>query len=215
MELEADQLPFANRNWICFQRWLDVSNNDCGVTWCALDAATFESGAMTANIIGSGTGSPAWIRKLQPSATIYSWALNNHWHTNFPLFQEGKIPFRYRLLPHGSGYNAVAANRFGVEQAQPLLVTPVEDDMQITTRVAIDNPRVYVTILKTTTDGKATILRLRSLSDQPETAKLSFPAGAPKSIRLSDATEVPGESTDSSVTMLPYGITTLRLEFNP
>ena len=169
--------------------------------------------AMTANIIGSGTGSPAWIRKLQPGATIYSWALNNHWHTNFPLFQEGKIPFRYRLLPHTTGYNAVAANRFGVEQAQPLIETPVKDDLPIATRVAIDNPKVYATILKTTANGKATILRLRSLSDQPETAKLSFPSGAPKFICLSDATEVPGETTDSTVTMLPYCITTLRLEF--
>jgi alpha-mannosidase len=214
MELEADQLPFANRNWICFQRWLDISNSDCGVTWCALDAATFESGAMTANIIGSGTGSPAWIRKLQPSATIYSWALNNHWHTNFPLFQEGKIPFRYRLLPHVSGYDAAAANRFGVEQAQPLLATPAKDDLEIKTRVAIDNPRVYATILKTTADGKAVMVRLRSLSDQPETASLGFPSGAPRSIRMSDATEVPGEITAPAVTLLPYGITTLRLEFN-
>jgi hypothetical protein len=215
MELEADQLPFANRNWICFQRWLDISNDNCGVTWCALDAATFESGAMTANIIGSGTGSPAWIRKLEPSATIYSWALNNHWHTNFPLFQEGKIPFRYRLLPHVSGYDAVAANRFGVEQAQPLLATPSQDDVEIMNRVTIDNPMVYATILKTTADGKTSILRLRSLSDQSETASLRFPSVAPKFIRMSDATEVPGEITDTTVTMLPYGITTLRLEFNP
>ncbi|MEI7526755.1 MAG: glycoside hydrolase family 38 C-terminal domain-containing protein, partial [Mariniphaga sp.] len=102
MELEKDQLKEGNRNWIAFQRWLDISNEKLGVTWCSLDAPVFESGNMTANIIGGATNSPEWIRKLEPSATIYSWALNNHWHTNFPLSQEGKIQFRYRILPHNA-----------------------------------------------------------------------------------------------------------------
>ena len=214
MELEVDQLPFANRNWICFQRWLDISNADCGVTWCSLDAATFESGAMTANIIGAATQSPAWIRKLHPSATLYSWALNNHWHTNFPLSQEGVIPFRYRLLAHSTGYNVVVANRFGVEQAQPLLVTPIEDTRPITACIALDNPLVYATLLKTTADGKAVIVRLRSLSDKQEKVKLSFPAGTPKSVRLCPLEETPGASVGETVSMLPYGLVTLCVEFN-
>ena len=78
MRVDADQMPAGNRNWIAFQRWLDVSGEKEGVTWASLDAPTFEVGAMTANIIGSGIGSPQWIRKLAPSSTIYSWALNNH-----------------------------------------------------------------------------------------------------------------------------------------
>ena len=51
VEIDADQLPAANRNWICFQRWLDISNEGKGITWCSLDAPTFESGNITANII--------------------------------------------------------------------------------------------------------------------------------------------------------------------
>jgi hypothetical protein len=212
MELEVDQLPYANRNWICFQRWLDISNADYGVTWCSLDAATFQSGAMTANIIGAATGSPAWIRKLHPSATLYSWALNNHWHTNFPLFQEGEIPFRYRLLAHSTGYNAVVANRFGVEQAQPLLVTPSKNDMLLKARVVIDNPLVYATLLKTAADGKATLLRLRSLSDKQENVKLSFPAGKPKALRFCTADETPGSPASERFSMIPYGVVTLCIE---
>lgn len=104
MELEANQLSGANRNWIAFQRWLDISNNVRGVTWCSLDTPVFESGNMTANILGAATNSPKWIRKIQPGATIYSWSLNNHWHTNFPLSQEGKIQFRYLPQTNCSGY---------------------------------------------------------------------------------------------------------------
>ena len=133
IELEKDQLPAGNRNWIAFQRWLDISGKDRGITFCSLDAPVFESGNMTANILGAATNSPKWIRKLEPSSTIYSWALNNHWHTNFPLSQEGKIRFRYRLLPHNSEYDAAASNRFGLEQAQPLVSTPVKADFRANT----------------------------------------------------------------------------------
>jgi alpha-mannosidase len=91
VEIDADQLPAANRNWICFQRWLDLSSEEKGITWCSLDAPTFESGKMTANIIGAAIQSPAWIQSLPLSSTIYSWALNNHWHTNFPYRRKVKL----------------------------------------------------------------------------------------------------------------------------
>ena len=61
MEVEKDQWPQANRNWIAMQRWLDISNDKEGVTWCSLDAPLFEYGGMTANIAtgwgGKGPGS--------------------------------------------------------------------------------------------------------------------------------------------------------------
>lgn len=212
MEVEADQLPFGNRNWICFQRWLDVANDKRGVTWCSLDAPTFEYGAMTANIIGSGTGSPAWIRKLKPSSTIYSWALNNHWHTNFPLSQAGKIQFRYRLRPHETDYNAIQSNRFGLGQTQPLIVVPTEGEIQLKPRIVIHNPNVFVTIIKTSVDGKSTIVRLRSVSDEEQTIKPSFPQLKPQRIRESDATEVPGKELTGDIKLPPFGVVTLYLE---
>lgn len=211
-EVEADQLSAANRNWICFQRWLDISNEERGITWCSLDAPTFESGTMTANILGSGFHSPEWIQHLPPSSTIYSWALNNHWHTNFPLYQEGLLNFRYRILPHQYGYDAVKANRFGLDQAQPLIATPAKEKVNLKAAVHIDNENVFISILKTSADGKSMIIRLRSVSDKPETVNLSFPALQPKSIRSCIADEFPGEEVGSSIRLLPYGITSLMIE---
>ena len=191
MEMEKDQWPQANRNWIAMQRWLDVSNDSEGVTWCSLDAALFEHGDMTANISLSWGGNGPWLSKLSPSSTVYSWAMNNHWHTNFPLTQDGPVTFRYRILPHGA-YDPAAANRFGLEQAQPLAHVTTNDNPNLKPLVSVDNPQVCVTILKPTADGKATIVRLRSLSNQPETTKLTFPAGTPKSIRVCALEEIPG-----------------------
>ena len=213
MEMEKDQWPQGNRNWIALQRWLDISNDQEGVTWCSLDAMLFEYGGMTANIATGGGGKGPWLVKLDPSSTIYSWAMNNHWHTNFPLTQDGPVPFRYRILLHG-GYDAAAANRFGLEQAQPLAHVAANGNPKLNPLVAVDNERVCVTILKPTADGKATILRLRSLSDKLENVKLTFPAGAPKSVRVCPIEETAGEPVAGTVPLLPHGLLTLRIEFN-
>ena len=212
MEMEKDQWPQANRNWIALQRWLDLSNEKEGVTWCSLDAMLFEYGAMTANIATSWGGKGPWLRKLEPSSTIYSWAMNNHWHTNFPLTQDGPVLFRYRILPHGA-YDAAAANRFGLEQAQPLAHVAANGNPKLNPLVAVDNERVCVTILKPTGDGKATIVRLRSLSDKSESVNLSFPAGVPKSVSLCTLEEIPGAPLAGAISMLPFGVITLRIEF--
>jgi hypothetical protein len=212
VEIDADQLPAANRNWICFQRWLDISNEERGMTWCSLDAPTFESGNMNANILGSGIDSPEWIQHLPLSSTIYSWALNNYWYTNFPLSQEGKLNFRYRILPHQNAYDPVKANRFGLEQAQPLIATPVKEKIAVTPPVKIDNEKVFISIVKTSADGKSVIIRLRSVSDKAETVNLIFPAFKPKSLRTCIADEIPGDEIGTTFKMLPYGITSLIIE---
>lgn len=212
VEVEKHQLPAANRNWISFQRWLDISNEDRGVSWCALDAPTFESGNMTANIIGGAFHSPKWIENLPLSSTIYSWALNNHWHTNYPLSQEGKLNFRYRILPHKYAYDAVKTNRFGLEQSRPLIAALVKEKVALKPVVKVDNENVFISIIKTSADGKSKIIRVRSLSDKAETATLSFPDIKPKSIRTCIADETPGEEVGNTIHLLPYGIATLVIE---
>jgi len=213
MEVEKDQWPQANRNWLAMQRWLDISNDQEGVTWCSLDAPLFEYGKMTANIALSWGPQGPWLRTLEPSSTIYSWVMNNHWHTNFPLTQDGPVTFRYRIRPHGV-YDAAAANRFGLEQAQPLAHVTANHDPQVTPRVSLDNDRVCVTIIKSLGDGKATLLRLRSLSDKPETATLTWPGGRPKSMHYCHA-EATGRTLigGNQVVVLPYGLITLHLEY--
>ncbi|MDR0713407.1 MAG: glycosyl hydrolase [Bacteroidales bacterium] len=194
MEMEKDQWPQGNRNWIALQRWLDISNDAHGVTWCSLDAPLFEYGGRYANISLSWGSQGPWLKKLEPSSTIYSWVMNNHWHTNFPLTQDGPVTFRYRILPHDK-YDAVAANRFGVEQAQPLVHVPADKDPSINPLIAIDNEKVVVTILKSSDKDGSMTVRLRSLSDRDETVNLSFPERRPEKI-----------------TVKPYSLTTLKIE---
>lgn len=212
MEIEKDQWPQGNRNWLAMQRWLDISNDNSGVTWCSLDAPLFEYGKMTANMSQGWGGKGPWIGRLEPSSTIYSWVMNNHWHTNFPLTQDGPVKFRYRLMLHGP-YDPTAANRFGMEQAQPLAHVTADKDPRIIPMVAIDNRNVCISILKSTGGSKTAILRLRSLSDKPEIVKISYPGGSPKSVRWCDLEENPGQTVNDSFEILPFGMATLMLQF--
>lgn len=209
MEIEKDQWPQGNRNWIAMQRWLDISNDKEGITWCSLDAPLFEYGNMTANLDTKWGNEGAWISRLEPSSTVYSWVMNNHWITNFPLTQDGPVTFRYRILPHGV-YDAVTANRFGMEQARPLAHVAANNDPVLKPLVALDNNRISVSILKTSTDGKATILRLRSLSDKAEIVKFTFPAGTPKGLCICNTKEESGQEVTGEVTVPAMGMMTLR-----
>jgi len=187
MEIEKDQLPGANRNWIAAQRWVEISNDRQGVTWCPVDAPIFEVGSMTANILGGATNSDKWIRKLNPDATIYSWALNNHWHTNFPLSQEGRLVFRYHLNPHLGSYSCGDANHFSMEQVHPLLVLPVEDDYKAHQLVSLEASEfISASVFKTLEDGKTSILRLRSHGDEDETVRLLWNEYEPASVSIID-----------------------------
>ena len=65
---------------------------------------------MTANLLGS-VPLDQWLTTAIESPTIYSWAQNNHWHTNYKADQPGVTTFRYYLRPHANGYRGAEALR--------------------------------------------------------------------------------------------------------
>ncbi|MFQ6036301.1 MAG: hypothetical protein ACE5NM_10735, partial [Sedimentisphaerales bacterium] len=117
---EVDQLPGACKNYFTAGRWVDVSNEDYGVTWAAVDAPLIEVGAITCDPRAVG-----WLKHIEPSATLYSYVMNNYWETNYKAAQEGPTTFRFSIKPHGR-FDSGEAARFGVERSQPLIVVPVD-----------------------------------------------------------------------------------------
>ena len=215
MEIEKDQLEKANRNWITLQRWLNISNNEKGITWCPLDAPMFQVGTMTANILGDAFNSEQWIKKLEPSATIYSWALNNHWYTNFPLSQGGEITFNYRIKPHLKSYELTSSNRFAIEQYQPLIASVVKKNFKTQQLLSIDgNHHVHSTVFKTSEDGNSAILRLRSLSDKDELVKFNWHKRKPSSVHVIDIeTEIIEEEIHDELYVPAKDFVTLKVKW--
>jgi len=202
---EADQLPGACKNYFTVQRWVDVSNAGAGVTLATPDAPLIEVGRITVDARHIG-----WIRELEPSATLFSYVMNNYWETNYKADQEGPTVFRYSLRPHGD-YDAGAVARFGVERSQPLVPVVADPDRPPPASVlGVEAGPVVVTAFKPSHDGRAWIVRLFNTSGNPAEARLRWGEVAPATVRRSGLDEAPGEPVDGPVRMAPREFVTLR-----
>jgi hypothetical protein len=208
---EKDQLPGACKNWFSVERWVDVSNADYGVTWVTADAPLMELGGLTANLPRGQPNPNVYMKTIEPSATLYSWVMNNHWHTNYRADQEGETTFRYYIRPHGA-YDPAAAARFGLETTQPLIVMPARGKKPAASRLRVEPAGVLVSALKPSDDGKAIIVRLYGASGKDAMAKLAWSKPEPKAVWLSDASEQPLASAPESIEVPAWGIVTLRAE---
>jgi hypothetical protein len=204
---EADQLPGACKNYFTVQRWVDVSNKDYGVTWATVDAPLIEVGAITCDPRGKTVG---WIESLKPSATLYSYVMNNYWETNYKASQEGPTTFRYSIEPHRL-FDAGRAARFGAERGQPLIIVPVDAAAAVRQSVlSVDPAGVIVTAFKPSSDGKAWIVRLFNTGPQAQKAALTWAKPAPEKVWLSDFAEKEVSAIAGPIEMAPYEIVTLR-----
>jgi len=97
----------------------DVSNSRMGLTWVSLDAPLVEVGQMTDETLFDKSGR-RWRTEIGPTQTLYSYAMNNYWHTNYRADQEGPVTLRYSIRPHGA-YNSAEVVRFGLERTRPLV----------------------------------------------------------------------------------------------
>jgi alpha-mannosidase len=208
---EYDQLIGANKSWLTFQHWVDISNNQTGITWTGIEAPLIEMGDMTANVLGGAHGRKNWYKTIPKTQTIFSWPVNNHWGTNFPLEQGGVMSFHYAVLPH-QVYSAVTANRFGLEQNRPLIAVAVEQTPATKSWVKIGNPNVLISTLKQSDNGKGMVLRIRSVADRPEKVQLSWPNGKPRKLYTCLADEKPQQLITTDQTILPSGIISYYFE---
>ncbi|MCX6872501.1 MAG: glycosyl hydrolase-related protein [Verrucomicrobia bacterium] len=208
----VDQLPGSCRNWFTVQRWVDVSNAECGITWASPDAPLMEIGGLTANLLGSVPYGD-WMTKALDSQTLYSWVQNNHWHTNYKIDQPGGMYFCYILRPHRGGYSAADVARFGLETTRPLLVAAASGPQAPGSLFTLSPPGVLVETVKVSEDGKALILRLFGVSGKAEAATLTWGSVQPPAVWLTDLTEKPLAPVSAAAVPVPaYGIVHLRAD---
>ncbi|MEB0248768.1 MULTISPECIES: glycoside hydrolase family 38 C-terminal domain-containing protein [unclassified Mucilaginibacter] len=209
---EADQLPNANHNWYTQQRWVDVSNANYGVTWSSPDAPLFEIGKITTdNLLGGLHFAPQWLSFTPQSSGIYSWVMNNLWHTNFKADQDGVATFRYFIQAHEQGYNSLKANQQGLNNHQPLIVAAATANEQgLPFKITGNN--IYTEILKPADDGKGTIVMIVNTSDAEST--VNFTPQQTTGIKLWDSNlaEDKRAALDNTFTMPGKGIKTIRIE---
>jgi alpha-mannosidase len=139
--------------------------------------------------------------------------MNNHWHTNYRIEQQGETVFHYAIRPH-SAYDQTAAAHFGVESTEPLITGPAVGPAPSGPLVEISSGPIMITSLKPSSDGKALILRLYNTGESTAHASLKWAAVSPKAMFVSDLSEVPGATVQGALTLPAYEVLTLRAEWN-
>lgn len=173
VQAETDQLAHSNRNWYTMQRWLDISNAEYGVTLSSLDAPLFQVGHITTGgLLGGLRLSPLWMKYTDQSSHIYSWVMNNLWHTNFRADQEGPAGFRYYFTVHEQ-FNNYQANRTGMENHRPLVVAPAQGKATAGSLFEVTGANVYVEGIKPCYDGKGILVHLINSGDEDSPVTIS------------------------------------------
>jgi alpha-mannosidase len=207
---EIDQLPGSCKNWLPMGRWIDVANREYGVTCATLDAPLVEIGSVSATMLGSQTHPEIWRKHIEPTQKFYSWAMNNHWGTNYRAYQDGPVEFRYALRPHG-GYEPATASRFAIGMSQPLVPSVKGQRSPNALKLRIDQEDVILQQCKRSADGSAWIVRLFGASGKNLTARLTWTDNAIKVWR-SDLREQPLERLGTQVEVPAWELVTLRIE---
>jgi alpha-mannosidase len=171
---ETDQIPSACKNWLTVGTWADIANKTCGVTWITLDAPLVQAGYLSANLLNSQTNPDVWRKKIEPTQKLFSWAMNNHWGTNYRAYQDQPTLFRYVIRPYQGAQSNADATKAATRYAQPLLAllgrgpAPLGQSL-----LTVDSSDVTVTGLKPADDGDGLIIRLFNTSEKPAEATLS------------------------------------------
>lgn len=208
LEPEAEQLPGSCRDWYGIQRWAEVGDADVSVTLAPLDAPLIQVGGIT-------TG--RWAHTLDTRCgTLVSWALHNHWDTNFQASQGGEILLRYRLTATRS-YDAAASARFAMAAATPPLIVrvPGAEPRQGGQWMKVDPEGVAEIHLKRAADGQGIIVHACNLTAEPHTIHLT-PAVAPKSAWICSPLEengapLPVQRGQVALTLPPRAVGCVRL----
>jgi hypothetical protein len=212
MRPELDQMASACKNWVTVGRWINVANKEFGVTWVTLDAPLVELGGITANLLNSQTNPDVWRKTIEPTQKLYSWAMNNHWGTNYRAYQEGLTVFRFILRPFRQT-TPDEATRFATGFSQPLLAIAASGNKtRLLPALIVEPAGVIVTGFKPSDDGKAVIARLFGASGKDCEARLTSAVPGPMNIYLSDTGERPLEKAGSSIHIPAWGLVTLRVE---
>ncbi|MGZ3830061.1 MAG: glycoside hydrolase family 38 N-terminal domain-containing protein [Mucilaginibacter sp.] len=153
MQYLTDQLPGSNMDYLYARRWVDVSAADKGLQWILLEAPLVEPGNMIDERLTIQQSLKEWKKEGKPTATWFSYVMNNYWYTNYKADQAGVVHFRYALRPHGM-INGSEMEQAASAFTQPLMALQVKSDATLPKGLfELTNNRVSVTTITPQEDG--------------------------------------------------------------
>ncbi|WP_309118822.1 glycosyl hydrolase-related protein [Paenibacillus sp.] len=218
---DRDQLPGGCKEWLPLQTGILVERPEAAVFIASPDVPLFTVGDMVQG---------RWPKeKSLRSGTVFSYVLNNYWHTNYKASQGGELRFAYTFVS-GGAIRPEEAYRVGWSARRPLYGQRMSfQDFRETKEpylaagggalAAFDADGLAVTTIKRARDGDGYIVRVQNISGAEETGTLSFPNKRIARARRTDLLErniealSPGEDGSLRIGAAAYGLTTVRIAF--
>ena len=216
MTVERDQQPGSCRDWYCHAHWVWLREGSEGVLWSAPDTPLF-----TLNDLFRG----AWRRSIVPDGTLFAYAMNNYWHTNYAASQGGPATFRFRLSLLAPGDTAEPVRR-GWAACDPLYLSPSYSNDTPGPLIGKDRALFYadknvmIVGAKPADDGDGAIVKVLDVAGQARSVGLWPAAYAFKLARRTNIVEQNGDpiaiGSDgrASVDIAAWGVGAARL-FTP
>ena len=216
MTVDRDQQPGSCRDWYCHTHWVWLREGADGLLWSAPDTPLF-----TLNDLVRG----AWRRSIVPDGTLFAYAMNNYWHTNYAATQGGAATFRFRLSLLAPG-DLTEPVRRGWTACDPLYVSPSYTNDTPGPLIAKDRALFYadknvmIVGAKPADDGEGVIVKLLDVAGQTRAVGVWPAAYTFKLARRTNLVEQNGEaipvSSDgrASLDLAAWGVAAARL-FTP
>jgi len=220
MTVDRDQQPGSCRDWYCHAHWVWLHEGNEGLLWSAPDTPLF-----TLNDLFRGQ----WRRSIvpPPDGTLFAYAMNNYWHTNYAAAQGGgrAVTFRFRISLLAPG-DAAEPVRRGWAACDPLYVSPSYTNDTAGPLITKDRALFYadknvmIVGAKSADDGEGAIVKLLDVSGQARAVGIWPAAYAFKLARRTTLVEQNGDPLPvgsdgrASIDLPAWGIGTARL-FTP
>ena len=214
-----DLLPGAGQEWFSVQHWVAVKEDDITAAIVPVDAPLVALGDIIRGTFPNEFGD----RK----GTIFSYAMNNYWTTNYVAGQGGDFVFRY-VLSSGKNMTPASLGRLGREAMSELEVNEIfpQDKVDDAPRplpaskesfMQVDQPNVVLNAWKEAEDEKGTILRFMELDGNATTVNVTLPIVNLQSAWMCNAVEkcqdpLTVSSHGFSFDIKPFQIVTLRIQ---
>ncbi len=216
-----DELAGGCREWYAAGHWARVSGGGIGAAVIPIDAPLVTFGDINRGL---------WPERFEPkSSTIFSYALNNYWHTNFPRVQSGKFTFRY-VITSGARLDPALLSRLGRESLTLLETGELAANDKVGLRgslpatpgsfLGLNGDGIELETIKPAEDGEGYIVRLLETAGRAGKARLSSRLLQFSGAWLCNATEdkirqIPVSQDGVDLDVPPYAIVTVRLLMRP
>ncbi|MFL6462947.1 MAG: polysaccharide lyase family protein [Bryobacteraceae bacterium] len=213
-----DLMKGASLEWFNIQYWMAAHDDNAAVGIVPVDTPLASFGDIFRG---------RWLGDFQPkSSAIFSYAMNNYWHTNYRAGQGGDFQFRY-VLTSKDQLDGGALTRLGMEEMRPVEVNYVVDQDK-----AGNPPRPLppegkgfltteggdITLLtwKAAEDGKGSILRFVETAGKQTKTSVRFPTAQLISAQLCSGVEenreaLPVENNSLPLSLKPFEVVTVRV----